>query len=591
MSRPIDDYALLGDGETTALLSRNGSIDWLCWPRFDDDACFAALLGTSDNGCWTLSPVMRIERNARRYQHDTLIMETDFEVGEGAVRVTDFMPVSDGPSSVVRIVTGLRGVVEMRSDLRLRFNYGELEPLIERVDGAMQARIGTDRVLLRANVEMTVCDGAMLATFTVAAGESMTFALSYGHAHEPLPEAFDVDIALRSTQRFWRDWISTFDDNRTAWPVQTRRSLLTLKALIHRRTGAIVAAPTTSLPEAPGGTLNWDYRYAWLRDTSFAMVALLNAGYYEEAGAWRDWLLRAIACAPERSRIMYRVDGGRHLREWNVDWLPGHRYAKPVRIGNAAAHQHQLAVLGEVIDCLDVARRGGLESADQEQVIETRIVEHLERIWHLPGAGIWESRGEPRHYTYSRVMGWVALDRFVKHRAAESALSPLAKRMASLREHIREEVLREGWNEGLGSFTQYYGSETLDASLLLLPLVGFLCADDPRMASTIERIRRDLCEDGLIRRLERQAGNANEGTFLACSCWMADCLNLQGRTKEARQQFERVLATANDVGLLSEQYNAQRHELAGNFPQALSHLAVVNTALGLCGPTLQRGGG
>lgn len=591
MSRPIEDYALIGDGETAALVSRDGSIDWLCWPRFDDDACFAALLGTPDNGCWTLSPVDCVERQARRYQHDTLVVETDFEAENGAVRVTDFMPVGHGPSSVVRIVTGLRGVVTMRSELRLRFNYGELAPLIESIDGAMQARIGADRVMLRTAIDMDVADGAMRARFAVSAGECVSFAMTYTRAHEAPPEPPDPHLALHETQRFWREWIAKFDDSRTAWPQPVRRSLLTLKALMHRRTGAIVAAPTTSLPEAPGGKLNWDYRYAWLRDTSFAMVALLNAGYREEAGAWRDWLLRTIATSPERSRIMYRVDGGRHLPEWEIDWLQGHRYAKPVRIGNAAGGQHQLDVLGEVIDCLDVARRGGLDPASHEDAIETRIVEHLHEVWRLPGAGIWESRARPRHYTYSRVMVWVALDRFVNSHAADSARSPLVERLASLREHIHEEVMREGWNEGLGTFTQYYGGEELDASLLLMPLVGFLPADHPRMASTIERIRRELSENGLIRRLRRDPCGPNEGTFLACSCWMADCLQLQGRTDEAREQFERVLATANDVGLLSEQYNAQRRELAGNFPQALTHLAVINTALGLSGPTLQRGGG
>jgi len=591
MSRPIEDYALIGDGNTAALVCRDGSIDWLCWPRFDDDACFAALLGTQDDGCWTLSPAGDVGRRTRRYQEDTLVVETDFELKDGAVRVIDFMPVGDGPSSIVRIVTGLRGVVAMHSSLRLRFNYGELAPLIERIDGGMQARVGPDLIVLRTSVAIDVVEATMRASFSVKANESVTFAMSYARAHEAPPGPRDMHTALRDTQRFWRDWISKFDDARSKWPQAVRRSLLTLKALIYRRTGAIVAAPTTSLPEAPGGELNWDYRYAWLRDTSFAMVALLNAGYHDEAAAWRSWLLRAIGTAPERSRIMYRVDGGRHLREWTVDWLEGHRYATPVRVGNEAAHQHQLDVLGEVIDCLDVARRGGLEPADHEDLIETRIVEHLEQVWRLPGAGIWESRGEPRHYTYSRVMVWVALDRFVKHRMTERGLSPLVERLASLRERIRDEVLREGWNEGLGSFTQYYGSEELDASLLLMPLVGFLTADHPHMASTIERIRTDLSEEGLIRRHQKDPCGPDEGTFLACSCWMADCLNLQGRIEEARQQFERVLATANDLGLLSEQYNAQRGELAGNFPQALSHLAVINTALGLSGPTLQRGGG
>uniref|UniRef100_E1T920 Glycoside hydrolase 15-related protein n=1 Tax=Burkholderia sp. (strain CCGE1003) TaxID=640512 RepID=E1T920_BURSG len=591
MSRPIEDYALLGDGETAALLSSDGSIDWLCWPRFDDDACFAALLGTPDNGHWMLSPEAAVKSHARRYQHDTMIIETEFEVEDGAVRVTDFMPAGDGPSSVVRIVTGLHGVVKMDSVLRLRFNYGELAPLLEHRDGVVEARIGPDCVVLRTDAPIELADGTMRSRFSIKAGNRVSFTMTCKRAHHAAPQPLDVQHALDETQRFWRNWIDSFDDSRTAWPQAVRRSLLTLKALMHRRTGAIVAAPTTSLPEAPGGELNWDYRYAWLRDTSFAMVALLNAGFHEEALAWRDWLLRTVSIEPERSRIMYRVDGGRHLREWTVDWLPGHRYAKPVRVGNAAAHQHQLDVLGEVIDCLDVARRGGLEPTPHEDLIETRIVEHLEKVWRLPGAGIWEARATPRHYTYSRVMVWVALDRFVNRRRSGRAGTAIVQRLSELRDHIRQETLREGWNEGLGTFTQYYGSDQLDASLLLMPLVGFISADDPRMASTIEKIRRQLSEDGLIRRHERTACGPNEGTFLACSCWLADCLNLQGRTVEARQHFERVLATANDVGLLSEQYNVHRGELAGNFPQALSHLALINTALGLSGPTLQRGGG
>ncbi|SAK84390.1 glycoside hydrolase 15-like protein [Caballeronia fortuita] len=591
MSCPIADYALLSDGETAALVSRDGCIDWLCWPRFDDDACFAALLGRSENGCWTISPAEAIKRNVRRYQDDTLLIETDFEVADGAVRIVDFMPVGISSRSVIRIVTGLHGTVKMRSELRLRFNYGQLTPLIERADGALLSYIGPDRVTLRSDIEMHIKDGAIHGTFDVQPGETVTFVMAYGRTHEPVPESVDVQAALRTTQRYWRDWIAKFDVSRTAWPQAVKRSLLTLKALIYRPTGAIVAAPTTSLPEAPDGQLNWDYRYAWLRDTSFAMVALLNAGYHDEAQAWRDWLLRTIATESEHSRIMYRVDGGRHLPEWTVDWLQGHRYAKPVRIGNAAAHQHQLDVLGEVVDCLHVARRGGLAPAGEEYLVERHIVEHIEKVWHLPGAGIWESRSSPKHYTYSRVMAWVALDRFVNGHACDDGRAPLVERLESLRERLREEILREAWNEGVGSFTQYYGGEEVDASLLLMPLVGFIPADDPRMSSTMDRIARDLSENGLIRRHPKDPRGPDEGTFLACSCWMADCLNLQGRKEEAQRQFERVLAAANDVGLLSEQYNTQRGELAGNFPQALSHLAVINTALGLSGPTLQRGGG
>ncbi|VXC67058.1 Glycoside hydrolase 15-related protein [Burkholderia sp. 8Y] len=591
MSRRIEDYALLGDGQTAALVSRDGSVDWLCWPRFDSDACFAALLGTSENGCWSITPAGPIERQTRRYQDDTLVMETDFDLHDGAVRLIDFMPVGEASSSVIRMVIGLRGVVQMNMLLRLRFNYGALSPWSEPIDGAVQSCIGPDRVVLRTDIALTMSNGTAEASFIVHAGETITCVMSYGAAQEAPPPPVDVQAALRETQHFWRDWISRFDNTRTAWPQAVRRSLLTLKALTHGRTGAIVAAPTTSLPEAPGGRMNWDYRYGWLRDTSFAMVALLNAGFNDEASAWRDWLLRSIGASPDQIRIMYRVDGGRHLSEWTVDWLAGHRYASPVRVGNAAADQHQVDVLGEIIDCLDVGRRGGLAAASSQDFVETCIVEHLQHVWNTPGSGIWESRSTPRHYTYSRVMVWAALDRFVNSRSADAACSSLVERLTSLRETIREEVCREAWNESLGSFTRYYGADELDASLLLIPLVGFLPAHEPRMASTIERIRRDLSEDGLIRRHKKRGEGPHEGTFLACSCWMADCLQMQGRTDEARQQFERVLAVANELGLLSEQYNAERKELAGNFPQALTHLAVITTALGLCGPTLQRGGG
>ncbi|WP_433696084.1 glycoside hydrolase family 15 protein [Paraburkholderia phenoliruptrix] len=593
MSRAaIEDYALLGDGETAALVSRDGSIDWLCWPRFDGAACFAALLGTAENGCWSIAPVDRVAQLRRRYQQDTLIIETDFELDDGAVRLIDFMPVGDGPSSLVRIVVGLRGLVRMRSQLRLRFDYGLLSPWIEQVNGTVQARVGPDLVVLHSDVGLDVSNKSVDAVFEVEAGKRVAFCACYSPSHEPAPGPLDAESALLATQRHWREWIGQFDNTRTAWPDQVRRSLLTLKALIYQKTGAIVAAPTTSLPEAPAGQLNWDYRYCWLRDTSFALVALLNAGLHEEAIAWRDWLLLAISGAPENIRVMYRVDGNRHLHERTIDWLQGYRYASPVRVGNAAAAQHQVDILGEIIDCLSVARRAGLPSSCHEEEIERLIVAHVETVWNTRGAGIWESRSEPRHYTYSRVMAWVAVDRFIAHRSAgDNAASPPDERLRALRETIHAEVCREAWNEGLRTFTQYYGSDTLDASLLLMPLIGFLPVDDPRMASTIEAIRRELNDDGLIRRRKNEPGARNEGVFLACSCWMADCLRMQGRDSEAREQFERVLTVANDLGLFSEQYDTQHRQMAGNFPQALTHLAVVNTALGLCGPTLQRGGG
>ncbi|MGP8434255.1 glycoside hydrolase family 15 protein [Paraburkholderia fungorum] len=587
----IEDYALLGDGETAALLGKDGSIDWLCWPRFDNDACFAALLGTPDHGHWQVSPAVECTGQSRRYQEDTLVMETDFRTADGAVRVIDFMPLRETFSSLVRIVVGLQGRVKMRSVVRLRFDFGTLPPWSAAEGDAMVAKVGPNLVVLRAPLKLSVSADATEAEFEMSAGQRTAFVMSYGSSHGGPPSPIDAEAALVSTQHVWRDWIGRFDDAMTDWPVQVRRSLITLKALIHRRSGGLVAAPTTSLPEAPGGEMNWDYRYCWLRDASFTLTALLNAGYHEEAAGWRNWLLRAIAGSPDNMRIMYRVDGARHLPEWTVDGLPGYRFAKPVRIGNAASTQHQLDVYGEVLDCLDLASRGGVPSSDQEFVVEQRLVEHLETIWQTKGSGLWESRAEPRHYTYSKVMVWVAFDRFINRNSAGDRVgSDLLKRITALCEIVHEEIYREGWNEGLGTFTQHYGGQTLDASLLLLPLVGFVPVDDPRMASTIATIERELSEGGLIRRKLPRADGPNEGVFLACSCWMAECMKLQGRDQEAREQFERVLAVANDLGLLAEEYNVPGRHLAGNFPQALTHLAVVNAALALSGPTLRRGG-
>ena len=592
MSSPIEDYAVLGDGETAALLNRDGSIDWLCWPRFDDDACFAALLGKNENGHWTIAPVEAVTQRRRQYQTDTLIMQTECETASGAVRVIDFMPMRKGASSVVRIVVGVRGTVRMCCQLRLRFDYGALPPWSECHGDDMVAKVGPDLVVLRAPVKLDVHAQVTLAEFDVSTGDRRAFVLSYGASREQPPGPIDAEAALTATQIFWRDWIGRFDNAKTEWPDAVRRSLITLKALIHAPTGGLVAAPTTSLPEAPGGKLNWDYRCCWLRDASFTLCALLNAGYHAEATEWRNWLLRAIAGSPERLRIMYRVDGSRHLSEWVVKTLPGYRFSAPVRVGNAASTQHQIDVFGEVLDALNVARRGGMETTEQEKVAECKIVEHIEKVWSTEGSGVWESRSELRQYTYSKVMAWVGVDRFLRHQAGTGTTDAATiDRLKALRQTIHDEVCREGWNEGLGTFVQHYGGQTIDASLLLLPLVGFLPVDDPRMAATIETIGRELSEGGLIRRNKAKAEPPNEGAFLACSCWMADCLNMQGRTEEARAQFERVLAVANPLGLLSEEYNVPGKHLAGNFPQALTHLAVVNTALGLSGPTLQRGGG
>nr|WKF60819.1 Trehalase [Paraburkholderia busanensis] len=590
MSRPIEDYGLIGDGESAALVNRDASIDWLCWPRFDGDACFAALLGNDGHGHWSIAPVQASGARSRRYQNDTLVLETDFEDGERAVRIVDFMPMREAFPSIVRIVTGLRGTTRMRSTLRLRFDYGAVPPWLSAEDDAVVARVGPDLVAARAPVAQTIRDGTIEAEFDVKPGDRLAFVMSYGRSHLPVPPNVDAEAALATTAQFWRGWISRFDDSKTDWPAQVRRSLITLKALFHRPTGGLIAAATTSLPEAPGGEMNWDYRYCWLRDASFTLGAMLNAGFHEEALAWRDWLLRAIAGSPEHIHIVYRVDGARHLEERTIDALPGYRYSTPVRIGNAASGQHQVDVLGELIDCLNLARRGGILPSEHEAEVELRIIGHLEKTWHTEGSGIWESRGKSRHYTYSKVMAWAAFDRFVsRHRQSGAVDIATVTRLTALRDRVREEVMREGWNGGLNSFVQYYGGQTIDASLLLLPLIGFISATDPRMASTIERIERELWEDGLIRRTSPSTQSTPEGAFLPCSCWLASCLNLQGRITEARTLLERVLGVSNDLGLLSEEYNVVGRHLAGNFPQALTHLALVNTALGLCGSTIERG--
>ena len=584
MSRPLEDYGLIGDGQSAALVSRDASIDWLCWPRFDDDACFAALVGRREHGHWSITPVGEPGKLSRRYIDDTLILETDFDTQDGAVRVTDFMPMRERFPSLVRIVVGLRGTVPMQSTLRLRFDYGSMPPWLSSEADGVVARAGPDLVAVRAPMQQTVRDEAIEAHFDIRAGERLAFVMSYGPSHLPPPEPIDAEAALSATVRFWHGWISRFDDSRTAWPQEVRRSLLTLKALCHGASGGLIAAPTTSLPEVPGGDMNWDYRYCWLRDASFALGALLRAGFHEEALGWRDWLLRAMASSPEHARIMYRVDGSRHVEERSIGSLPGYRSAKPVRVGNAASTQHQIDALGEVIQCLALARRGGIPASQREAEVATRIVLHLEKTWQIEGSGIWESRATPRHYTYSKVMVWAALNSFIATLAEPATLDvATCARLATLRDAVRQEVQREGWNSGLDSFVQYYGGEAIDASLLRLPVVGFIAATDDRMASTIARIERELSDGGLIRRGKAPVDAPAEGSFLACSCWLADCMNMQGRHEEAHAQFERVLAVRNDLGLLAEEYNVSGRHLSGNFPQALSHLALIDTALRLGG--------
>ncbi|MFL5280546.1 MAG: glycoside hydrolase family 15 protein [Rhodopila sp.] len=588
MTAPLEDYALIGDRHTSALVCRNGSIDWLCWPRFDSDACFAALLGSATNGRWLIAPDQPA-RATRRYQADTLVLETDFETAASAVRVIDFMPPRSGSSAVVRLVAGLRGQTAVKLEIGLRFDYGKVLPWIEPCDNGFVARVGPDLALFRSAVPLQFGSGSASASFIVSEGQQLAFTLQYGDSWADLPGAIDAQSALQETQSDWRAWIGRFN-RPTHWPEAVRRSLLTLRALIDARSGGLVAAPTTSLPEKPGGSSNWDYRFCWLRDATFTIGTLLNAGYHQEARQWRDWILRALAGTPSELRIMYRVDGSRHVNEWEVDWLPGYRWARPVRVGNAAAAQRQLDVLGDVLDTMALSIQAGLPVTSQQQHVARAIAERIEAIWQEPGQGVWESRGEPRQYTYAKVMAWAGVDRFLRYHPLHGAMEPEAlRRLEALRARIHQQVCEEGYHPGLGTFVQYYGGEALDGSLLLMPLVGFLPVDDPRMAGTIAAIERDLIHDGLVWR--KHGDGEPEGAFLACSCWLADCRSLQGRDTAAREVFERMLSVRNDVGLLSEEYNLRGRHLTGNFPQALSHLALVTTALGLSGPVLQRGGG
>ena len=591
MSSPIEDYALIGDGQTAALVNKTGAIDWLCWPQFDSDACFAALLGTHENGRWLIAPKTP-GKVVRRYKGDTLILETDIESPGGTIRITDFMPIRESLfSSVVRHVEALSGTVECHMDLRMRFDYGALAPWCEPRGKGLSAKVGQHQVVLDSPVDITIAEGGAVAAFTMKEGETLDFVLSYSQSTDPTPASIDARKALGETQTFWEAWVGHFDVSKTKWPAVVKRSLITLRAMVHFQTGGLVAAPTTSLPEEPGGTMNWDYRYCWLRDSTFTLGALVNAGYCDEAKAWRDWLLRAVAGSPEQMRIMYRVDGSRHLGEWTVAALDGYRGSVPVHIGNAASTQHQIDVYGEVLDCLSLARKAGIEITAHHKEVEKRIVDELVKVWDTKGSGIWESRGDLKQYTYSKAMAWVGLDRALGDGGAYHDESAERRdELEALRDTIHEEVCRDGFNVGLNTFTQTYGTQTIDASTLLMAIVGFLPANDPRMAATIDTVKEVLSEGGLIRRLKRHADGGNEGAFLACSCWMADCLEMQGKHDEAVAQFERLLSVANDVGLFSEEYNVPAKHLAGNFPQALTHLAVINTALGLSGPVLTRGG-
>jgi len=595
MTSRIEDYALIGDCETAALVARNGSIDWLCWPRFDSEACFAALLGTTEHGHWQISPQDARVTVSRRYRTNTLILETDFETAEGIVRITDFMPVRESVSDLVRIVVGRRGRVSMCMELVVRFGYGASIPWMSRLpDGALKAVVGPHMVVLRASVPVEGKDMKTVSRFSVGAGETVSFLLTYSASHLEVPGAVDAMVSLETTETFWRDWAGQCALT-GEWSEAVVRSLITLKALTYAPTGGIVAAPTTSLPERLGGVRNWDYRYCWLRDATLTLLALMDANYFKEAEAWRRWLQRALAGSPAQAQIMYGIAGERRLAEWIVDWLPGYEDSRPVRIGNAAAGQLQLDVYGEMMDALHQARKGGLASDEAMWALQRALLTHLETVWSEPDEGIWEVRGGRRHFTHSKVMAWVAVDRGIKGIQTCGLEGPL-QRWQDLRKRIHDDVCRNGFDDELGSFVQTYGSQALDASLLLIPLTGFLPAEDPRVRGTIAAIERDLMVDGLLLRYRTETGAdglpPGEAHFLACSFWLADAFVLQGRQSEARALFERLLALRNDVGLLSEEYDVEQKRLVGNFPQAFSHVGLVNTAfnlIGARGPAKQRG--
>jgi GH15 family glucan-1,4-alpha-glucosidase len=584
MPLPIEDYALLGDLQTAALVGRDGSVDWLCCPRFDSAACFAALLGDEANGRWLLAPAAADATTTRRYVDDTLILETTWETGDGVVRVVDFMPPRGEAPEVVRIVEGVRGRVEMRSELVIRFDYGRIVPWVRRLDGDIRLAIaGPDALCLRTPVEVRGEDMKTVASFTVAEGRRVPFVLTWYPSFRDLPVEVDPEDALLETTEFWREWIGRCRYEGDGHD-SVHRSLIVLKALTYAPTGGIVAAPTTSLPEHIGGVRNWDYRFCWVRDATLTLIALLTAGYAEEADHWRTWLMRAAAGNPQDLQIMYGVAGEQRLTELELDWLAGYEGSGPVRTGNLASEQVQLDVYGELMDALYQARTLGLQASEHAWSLQRVLLRDLEKRWRSPDNGIWEIRGEPQHFVHSKVMAWVAFDRAVRT-IEEYGLEGDLDRWRALRDEIHEEVCREGFDERLESFTQYYGSGTLDASLLLIPLVGFLPCRDPRVRGTIEAVRRDLTWDGLVLRYRNEDDvdglPTGEGVFLPCSFWLVDCLELIGDHEAAQALFDRLLGLCNDLGLISEEYDPATKRLLGNFPQAFTHLELVNSAFNL----------
>jgi GH15 family glucan-1,4-alpha-glucosidase len=580
MPLPIEHYALIGDCHTAALIGTDGSMDWLCFPRFDSGACFAALLGDPQHGRWLLAPTSAIGRVSRRYTHETLVLQTDFETDTGSVRVTDFMPLSDERWDVVRIVESLRGTVGMRMELIVRFDYGCIVPWVRRSGEGLSMTAGPDMLELYASVPVEGEDMKTVATFDVREGEREFFTLNYRPSHHPALPRLDPLKALQHTESRWHQW-SDHCKYEGQWRDAFMRSLITLKALTYRPTGGIVAAPTTSLPEQPRGVRNWDYRYCWLRDATFTLNALLLAGYVKEATDWREWLLRAVAGAPEDLQILYGVTGIRRLDEQELAWLPGYRGAAPVRVGNAASKQFQLDVYGELMDTLHLARINGLAPEPATWRVQLAVLRFLESVWQQPDEGIWEVRGPRQHFTHSKVMAWVAFDRGIKDAENDGLEAPL-ERWRQIRAAIHAEVCARGFDPTRNTFVQSYESTRLDASLLLIPQVGFLPPDDPRMLGTIAAIERELLVDGLVLRYRTDTGvdalPAGEGAFLPCSFWLADAYLLAGRRADGLALFARLLGLCNDVGLLSEEYDPRERLMLGNFPQALTHMALVNSA-------------
>jgi GH15 family glucan-1,4-alpha-glucosidase len=579
----IEDYAIIGDCETAALVGRDGSVDWLCWPRFDSGACFAALLGSPDNGRWSIACTSPGARVTRRYRPDTLILETRFETDTGTATLIEFMPLRVAHSHVIRLVQAEQGSVSFKTELVIRFGYGEVVPWVTRTEHGLRAVAGPDKLLLRSSIALRGENFKTVGSFTVSKGETASFVLSYAPSHLHDPAAVEPWKLLQQTEKFWRNWTAGCNVS-GPWAATVKRSLITLKALTYAPTGGLAAAATTSLPEKLGGARNWDYRFCWLRDATLTLLAFMNTGYYEEACAWRAWLLRAAAGMPSQLQIMYGLAGERRLTEYLVEWLPGYEGSSPVRIGNAAHRQLQLDVYGELFDALYQARKGGIAADQDGWALQLAVLRDLEHRWRQPDNGIWEVRSEPQHFTHSKVMAWAAFDRAIKSVEAFNLAGP-ADRWRELRQEIHDEVCRFGFDAGLGSFVRAYGSQELDASLLLLPAMGFLPPDDPRIRGTVKAVEQRLVVDGFVRRYDTARSDdglpAGEGVFIACGFWLVDAYVLLGRHGDARKLFERLLKLQNDLGLLSEEFDPGLGRLVGNFPQAFSHLALVNSACNL----------